>query len=410
VAADITPIELGLTDGNVVTLWAPRWREDGEEWEAFLGHEEDLYVFPDAAQLAAFIRTNTEHDLIDHPEWENAAGALADELVPDEDHQFDIVGVPDLVAEPADTWTLAELADTVAILRSLAEVCDLPAIDDVLDSSAGFGLLQRGEVAFLGRAGVKLWDEIGAVVASRWDEVVDALDGIITTPAVDEAALLTAQEELAAVAALVADDTDESDEERDEGERDPDLAFWDDIGVDCVQVTVDGRTGWTLRCYLGDDPVFLSKVNRIQIFSSPAKLETYLADATVDHKMVKLSVWPEIREAVDAGEAAVMAGHENTYTLDDLVEDMKTGPGAVNRHRLDLAVELLTDAAAARGDEEAVEALSTATPLGNLVSAIVKPNPDRLPPAPPFEDEADSLSVLIDRFRANLDWDGRTED
>jgi len=89
---------------------------------------------------------------------------------------------------------------------------------------------------------------------------------------------------------------------------------------------------------------------------------------------------------------------------------MKTGPGAVNRRRLDLAVELLTDAAAARGDDEAVEALSTATPLGNLVSAIVKPNPDRLPPAPPFEDEADSLSVLIDRFRANLDWDGRTED
>jgi hypothetical protein len=54
VAADITPIELGLTDGNVVTLWAPRWREDGEEWEAFLGHEEDLFVFPDAARLAAF--------------------------------------------------------------------------------------------------------------------------------------------------------------------------------------------------------------------------------------------------------------------------------------------------------------------------------------------------------------------
>jgi hypothetical protein len=410
VAADITPIELGLTDGNVVTLWAPRWREDGEEWEAFLGHEEDLYVFPDAAQLAAFIRTNTEHDLIDHPEWENAAGALTDELVPDEDHQFDIVGVPDLVAEPADTWTLAELADTVAILHSLAEVCDLPVIDEVLDSSVGFGLLQRGEVAFLGRAGVKLWDEIGAVVASRWDEIVDALDGIITTPEVDETALLTAQEELAAVAALVADDTDGADQEVDETERDPDLTFWDEIGVDCVQVTVDGRTGWTLRCYLGDEPVFLSKTNRVQIFSSPAKLETYLADATVDHKMVKLSVWPEIREAVDAGDAAVIAGPENTYTLDDLVENLKTGPGAVNRRRLDLAVELLTDAAAARGDDEAVEALSTATPLGNLVSAIVKPDPDRLPPAPPFEDEADSLAVLIDRFRASLDWDGRTED
>ena len=65
---------------------------------------------------------------------------------------------------------------------------------------------------------------------------------------------------------------------------------------------------------------------------------------------------------------------------------------------------------AARKDDEAVEAFSTATPLGNLVSAIVNPDPDRLPPAPPFDDEVAALSVLIDRFRGTLDWDGRTED
>ena len=28
-AADIIPIQLGLTDGNVYTLWAPQWLEDG---------------------------------------------------------------------------------------------------------------------------------------------------------------------------------------------------------------------------------------------------------------------------------------------------------------------------------------------------------------------------------------------
>ena len=60
---DIVSIELGLPQGDVVTLWAPRWREDGEEWEAFLGHEDDLYAFPDAAHLAAFVRTVDEHDL-----------------------------------------------------------------------------------------------------------------------------------------------------------------------------------------------------------------------------------------------------------------------------------------------------------------------------------------------------------
>ena len=79
-AADIIPIELGLTAGNGLTLWAPSWREDGEDWEAFLGHGDDLYVFPTPAHLAAFIRTSTEHDLLDHPEWETAAELLVDEL------------------------------------------------------------------------------------------------------------------------------------------------------------------------------------------------------------------------------------------------------------------------------------------------------------------------------------------
>src|SRR6266550_2612779 len=105
-AQDIVPIELGLPQGDVVTLWAPRWREDGEEWEAFLGHEEDLYAFADTARLAAFVRTDTE-------------------LAPDEDHQYDLVGVPELVAEEPDTWVLSELADIVAMVRSLADVCEL---------------------------------------------------------------------------------------------------------------------------------------------------------------------------------------------------------------------------------------------------------------------------------------------
>ena len=57
VASDIVPIQLSLTEGDLVTLWAPRWREDGEEWEAFLGDDDALFAFPEVAQLAAFVRT-----------------------------------------------------------------------------------------------------------------------------------------------------------------------------------------------------------------------------------------------------------------------------------------------------------------------------------------------------------------
>src|SRR5207245_11200197 len=52
VAMDIVPIQLSLTAGDLITLWAPRWREAGEEWEGFLGDEDAIHAFPDAPALA----------------------------------------------------------------------------------------------------------------------------------------------------------------------------------------------------------------------------------------------------------------------------------------------------------------------------------------------------------------------
>ncbi len=419
-AADIIPIELGLTAGNGLTLWAPTWREDGEDWEAFLGHGDQLYVFPTTAHLAAFIRTSTEHDLLDHPEWETAAELLVDELSPDDDHCFDIVGMPDLVAEPPDIWTLAALTDTIGILRSLADVCGLDIINEVLDSADGFALLSAGQLAFTGRNGEKLWNEIGAVVVDRWDEVVDALDAIVTTPEVDVEALEMGQAEAAAISAAekrpeetvvpgasidgVEDEEIELDEDRDE-----DLEFWDETGVDCLEVTIGGRVGYTLRCYLGEDPVFLAEGGRIQIYSSPEDLENYLMTADPQHTLASLAVWPEIRKAVTDGEAAVLAGPENTYLMDGLDKSLLEGPEAVDRKQLELAVELLIDAALQRGDSETTDALGSASPLGNLVGATIKPDPERLAPAPPYDDEVAAWTVLVDRFSSTLDWDGERD-
>ena len=76
-AADIVPIRLGLTKGDLYTLWAPRWRDAGDEWEAFLGKDEDLYAFESVADLVAFVRTNTDNDLTDHPAWEKLTEANA---------------------------------------------------------------------------------------------------------------------------------------------------------------------------------------------------------------------------------------------------------------------------------------------------------------------------------------------
>ncbi len=429
-AADIVPIELGLTAGNLVTLWAPRWREGGEEWEAFLGSGEHLYAFPDVAHLAAFIRTETEHDLADHPEWDDVPDALVDQLEPADERKFDLIGVLELVGDPPDIWTVGELAGTVAILRSLAEVCELDVVTEVLDSADGFDLLSMGDSAFVGRSGEKLWTEIGTTVVARWDEVVDAIDALVVTPDVDPEALAQAKAELSTVSKLTLaqadpddpDDTDDTDgpdaapgrrarhpthdhdTEADTAERSPDLAFWDEIGIDCISVEVGGRVGYSLRCYLDDEPVFLAEAGRIQLFTEPAALVEYLADPVPAHSLANLEVFAEIRDEAATGDLAVAVAPTNAYVLDGLMQQLIRGPEAVDRRRLELAVELLVDAADARGDQETAEAVGTSTPLGFLLAAILRPDPARMSPTPPFTDEVTAWNVIVESFEYAVEW------
>ena len=101
-AADIVPIRLGLTKGDLYTLWAPRWRDAGDEWEALLGKDEDLYAFDSVADLAAFVRTNSDNDLADHPAWEGLTDASAHRFDPEEERQYDLIGVQELARREAD--------------------------------------------------------------------------------------------------------------------------------------------------------------------------------------------------------------------------------------------------------------------------------------------------------------------
>nr|MDT0523124.1 primosomal protein [Streptomyces sp. DSM 41633] len=112
-AADIVPVRLGLTKGDLYTLWAPRWRDAGDEWEAFLGEGDALYAFESVADLAAFVRTNTDNDLADHPAWDKLTAANAHKLQPSEDREYDVVGVPDLVADKPTEESVASLHRTL---------------------------------------------------------------------------------------------------------------------------------------------------------------------------------------------------------------------------------------------------------------------------------------------------------
>lgn len=425
-AGDIVPIELGLTDGNSFTLWAPRWREGDDEWEAFLGLDEDLYVFGSVAELVAFIRTDDDNDLVEHPAWETVKGLQADELVPDNRHSYDLVGVPELAAEDPTPEVIAELEDALEIVRILGEVCELTVITKFFNGNPILGAVTTGTRNFEGRDGTDLWVRIGRLIAKHWDNVLDAIDEVISTPEVDKAAVTTAEAELEAAASaededepdedldlvgdadtespddsesdLADDDTDDEEEDTDE---DVDDDFWASVGIDPIRIVTGTGEFLSLRCYLGDDPVFLGDDGKIFVFASPRSLSKFLAEDS-SHDLSGVSTFDDVRVAATDGSLEFDVIDDNVYVLPGLVEDITDGPRRIDRNQLELAVELFTDAADYAGDDSVAEALGSTTPLGWFVDYATNPDPKRMAPSPPFDNEAEAWRALEHEFEDRL--------
>ena len=422
VASDIVPIQLALTRGDVVTLWAPRWREDGEEWEAFLGDDDSVFAFDEVAALAAFVRTAREHDLVDHPAWSSVPSLSVGELTPDDQHRFDVVGLPEIAAGDPDQWTVGELEETVAIVRSLAEVCDLSDVTGILDGEPGFDLLRRGSVAFAGREGAKQWSALSETIGARWDEVVDALDELVATPDVDAGALDKSRTEAEALAEAddlasdtdddEADDTDiedetvEADATGDAGDaEDRPSGFWADVGIDPIRIETSDGDGVTLRCYLDDKPVFLGTDGRIDVYGSERALVRALTDpdeTITGTDLAAVATWQEVLDAAQVGDLEATVEDMNTYVLTGIGDDLAGGELDIDPVQLDLAVELLQDVGDWAGDDEASAALAESNPLGWLVSFVVRPDPARLAPTPPFDAEAAQWRELVAGMQARL--------
>ena len=421
-AGDIVPIELGLTDGNSFTLWAPRWREGDDEWEAFLGLDEDLYVLPGVAELAAFVRTNDDNDLVEHPAWPTIVGVQAEELIPDDRHTYDLVGVPELAAEDPTPEVIAELEDALEIVRILGEVCELTAITKFFNGNPILGAVTTGTRNFEGREGTDLWVRIGRLIAKHWDDVLDAIDEVITTPKVDAKAVETAEAELEAAASaededepddddieivetadgtVDEDDDDDEDDDEDDDDYDDDDDFWASVGIDPIKIVTSGNEYLTLRCYLGDDPVFLGAKGKIFVFTSARSLSRFLADDNA-HDLAELTTFEDIRTEATNGSLEFDVIDDNVYVLPGLAEDIADGPRRMDRDQLDLAVELFTDAADYAGDDTVNEALGTSTPLGWFVDYTVNPDPKRMAPSGPFDNEAEAWRALEHDFETRL--------
>jgi hypothetical protein len=402
-AADIVPIRLGLTKGDLYTLWAPRWRDEGDEWEAFLGKDEDLYAFESVADLAAFVRTNTDNDLTDHPAWERLTEASAHKFDPPEDRQYDLVSLQELVAEKPSEETVKQLHNTLAIASAIGSVCEMPAVTKFFNGNPVLGTVGGGIDAFAGRPGRKRWAEIEVVIGRSWDSVVDAIDEIVTIPDVDEAASEKAEAELAEPAPEpeevdeAADEEDESDVVIDDTVEDHeaealataaeekvlggDEDFWHRVGIDPVRILTSGGTFFTLRCYLDDQPIFLGRNGRVSVFGSGGALARYLADEH-DHDLSDLATYDDVRTAATDGSLQVNIGDDNVYVLTGVADDLRDGPDAVDRDQLELAVELLRDVGDYAEDTTVDEALDADQPLGRVVAHVLDPDTVSSPSGP----------------------------
>ena len=394
-AAELVPIRLGLTAGDLYTLWAPRWREDGEDWEGFLGKDDDVYAFESVADLAAFVRTNTDNDLTDHPAWPRLSKANAHKLLPADDRAADLIAVEELLAEKPTKESVDALTHTLAVVSSLGTVCELPAVTRFFNGNPNLGLLAGGVEQFSGRAGRKAWDNIGDIVARGWDGVLSAVDAIVSTPAVDGAASAKAAAELEEPFEDTAEDEDlivaTEDDEDDETvvERAAtgssvlggDANFWEHVGIDPVRVMASGGTLYTLRCYFDDKPVFLGRNGRISVFPSERTLARYLADEH-DHDLSDLSTYDDIRTAATDGSLNVDVNEDNIYVLNGLVDDIADGPDAIDHDQLALAVEFVRDVGDYSEDDTVERLLASDTALGRLVEHVLDPSSSERPDGP----------------------------
>ena len=404
-AADIVPIGLKLTKGDVYTLWAPRWRADGDEWEAFLGKDEDLYVLESVADLAAFVRTDDDNDLADHPAWAKLTEANAHRLEPTDEHTHDLVVLEELLSQKPTDDSVSALHGALAVVSSMGSVCELPAVTKFFNGNPVLGTVGGGADAFAGRAGRKRWAEIEKIIAKSWDKVIEALDEIITIPDVDSAAAEKAQAELDEPAPetdddLVIDDVVDTVEEADElavaaetKVLGSDKDFWARVGIDPVRMMTSGGTFFTLRCYLEDRPIFLGRNGRISVFSSERALARYLADEH-DHDLSDLATYDDIRTAATDGSLRVEVDDDNVYVLTDIVDDLAEGPDALDRDQLELAVELLRDIGDYSEDTSVDAKLEPDTALGSVIAHALDPKAGKRPSGPYAEAVAQWESLV----------------
>ena len=404
----ILPVTLSLTEGDFYTLWAPKWRQSGSEWQAFLGDDEDVLAFNSPAELLCFVESGTKHDLLDHPQWDQFAGRDADRVTPAKRDEYDLIGMPEALVGRPSHQNVSTVARNLEIASALADVAGAEHTTIFFASHSILRNVSRGADHYSGEQGMSEWSGVGHVIAGNWKAVIEDLDKhvrVVSSDDFDAAKVSDAKERISSAAAASAAAAKEAEEKRKAAAEaaDPyDNSPWAAAGIDPIKITAQSKSVYTLRTYLDGKPIFLGKWGEIFTFDSPKTLVRWIMDND-DHDLARVSTWEEVVAAANAGELEVQVHPDNQYSFNGIVRDIEKGPEAVDSDQMARCYEVCADAADWAGDDS-INSYMLAHPrlqdyLGYMLGSTEHAG---YVPSKPYNEHAESWKgledMLIKRF------------
>ena len=404
----ILPVKLSLTEGDFYTLWAPKWRQNGSEWQAFLGDDESVLAFNSPAELLCFVESGNKHDLLDHPQWDQFAGRDADRVTPAKRDEYDLIGMPEALAGRPSHQNVSTVARNLEIASALADVAGAEHTTIFFASHSILRNVSRGADHYSGEQGMSEWSGVGHVIAGNWKAVIEDLDKhvrVVSSDDFDTAKVSDAKERISSAAAANAAAAKKAEEKRKAAAEaaDPyDNSPWAAAGIDPIKITAQSKSVYTLRTYLDGKPIFLGKWGEIFTFDSPKILVRWVMDND-DHDLARVSTWEEVVAAANAGELEVQVHPDNQYSFNGIVRDIEKGPEAVDSDQMARCYEVCADAADWAGDDS-INSYMLANPrlqdyLGYMLGSTEHAG---YVPSKPYNEHAESWKgledMLIKRF------------
>src|SRR5699024_2206957 len=132
--------------------------------------------FRTEAVLLTFIESDNQHNLRDHPEWEDFNKDPANRVSPEERDSYDLIETPEFLAGRPSHTNISAVARNFQLAEVIASVTAAQHTSIFFASHSLLRNASRGLDHFSGEQGLQEWTAIGRIVLTNWQKVIDELD------------------------------------------------------------------------------------------------------------------------------------------------------------------------------------------------------------------------------------------